>query len=371
MKTAIVHDWLISHGGAEHFLPEIYKLFPSDIYTLIYDKKFLNDSFFKDKKVYSSFLQKMPFSVKKYRHYLPLFPLAIEDFDLSSYDVILSSSHCVAKGVLRNQHQLNICYCHTPMRYAWDLYFPYLKDAKLHKGIKGRIAKLILHYIRGWDINSSNRVDEFIANSKYIADRIYKIYKRKAHVIYSPVDISYFNLCMKKENYYLTASRLVSYKKIDLIVEAFSNMPDKKLIVIGDGPEMAKIKEKAKKNVEILGFVQRDDLKTYLQKARAFIFAAIEDFGLLPVEAQACGTPVIALDKGGLKETVIKDKTGVFFDSQDVKSIIEAVKKFEEIESEFDYNFIRKHSEFFSKERFRKNYTNFVKKKYMKFKEEL
>jgi glycosyltransferase involved in cell wall biosynthesis len=258
------------------------------------------------------------------------------------------------------------------MRYAWDLYFSYLKDFNCQTGLKSKIVKMILHYLRGWDVHSSNRVDRYISNSHYIAKRIEKIYNRKSHVIYPPVDVSYFELETKKESFYLTASRLVPYKKIDLIVDAFSHMKDKKLLVAGEGSEMDKIKATAKgcKNIEILGFLKKEDLKKYMQKAKAFVFAAIEDFGILPVEVQCCGTPVIALKKGGLKETVIQDKTGIFFENQDIASIIKAVNDFEK-KDDFDPYFIRKHAEGFSVDRFKKEYRAFVNQEYLKFLEDM
>lgn len=370
MKTALVHDWLVGIGGAEKWLETIFELFPSEIYTLVSSPKKLENSFFADKKIFSSFIQKLPFAEKKYQNYLPLFPLAIEQFDLSGYDLILSSSHCVAKGVLTNAEQLHICYCHTPMRYAWDLYHQYLKEANLNRGLKGKIAKFFLHYLRGWDIHSASRVDEFVANSKFVANRIKKIYGREATVIYSQIDVNSFEVEPNKEDFYLAASRLVPYKKIDLIVESFVQMPERKLVVIGDGPEMGKIKKAAgkAKNIEILGYQKDADLKHYLRKAKAFMFAAIEDFGLLPVEAQASGTPVIALNKGGVKETVVADQTGIFFPEQTISSIVEAVDHFEKKEKSFDPQVIRRQAEKFSKEKFQKEFKKFVEEKYQAFK---
>jgi glycosyltransferase involved in cell wall biosynthesis len=358
MKTAIVHDWLMSMAGGEKVVKLIYEQFPSDIYTLIKDKRFIENSFFKNKNIKSSFIEKLPFSKKLYQKYLPFFPFAIEQLDLSKYDVILSSSHCVAKGVLTRADQMHICYCHTPMRYAWDLYHQYLDEANLNKGFKAFLAKSILHYLRMWDLSSVSRVDEFIANSKFVAQRINKIYQREAKVIYPPVDVEYFAPHFNKQNYYFTASRFVPYKKIDLIVEAFSNMPDKKLVVLGDGPDMKKIKSKAKNNIEILGYQSDEVLKELLKKAKAFVFAAIEDFGILPIEAMASATPVIALSKGGVKETVINDETGIFFENQNINSIIDAVNIFEK--KDFDLLKISNHAKKFSCDRFKKEFSDFI-----------
>ena len=371
MKKALVHDWFSVYAGAERCVESFTNIWDDfDIYSLI---DFLNDKdreiILKGKKANTSFIQNLPKSKTKYRNYLPLFPLAIEQFDLSEYDLILSSSHAVAKGVLTNSNQLHISYVHTPIRYAWDLYHQYLKESGLNKGLKGKLAKYFLHKIRIWDISTINRVDYYIANSHYIARRIKKIYNKESEVIYPPVDVEKFELYENKENFYFTASRMVPYKKIDLIVEAFSKMPDKKLVVIGDGPDINKIKSKATKNIEILGYQPFDVLKNYMKRAKAFVFAAEEDFGIIPVEAQACGTPVIAYNKGGVTETVIDGKSGVFFEEQKVESIVKAVKHFEKIEDEFNFKEIKKHSEKFSRKRFEKEIEEFVNKKYNEWKE--
>ncbi|WP_022671152.1 glycosyltransferase family 4 protein [Hippea alviniae] len=367
MKFALIHDWLVTLAGAEKVLEAIYDIYPSAIYTLVKDDLALKETALEKAKIRASFIQKFPKSKTKYRNYLPFFPLAIEQFDLSEYDVIISSSHAVAKGVLTNSNQLHICYCHTPIRYAWDLYHKYLNESGLSKGVKGFIAKLILHYIRIWDFTTSNRVDYFVANSNYVAKRIKKIYGKESVVIYPPVDVDKFELHTKKENFYLTASRMVPYKKIDLIVEAFSKIPERKLVVIGDGPDLEKIKKKAGKNIEILGYQPFEILKDYMQRAKAFVFAAEEDFGIVPVEAQACGTPVIAYGKGGATETVIDGKTGLFFKEQTVESLVEAIKKFEKIEEKFDCVKIRKNAERFCKSRFQQEFKEFVDKKVREF----
>jgi len=366
-KIALVHDWLVTIGGAEKVLEAIYELYPSPIYTLLKDESALRGTSFRNAKIYSSFIERLPKAKKKYRNYFPLFPLAIEQFDLSEYDIIISSSHAVAKGVLTKQGQLHICYIHTPIRYAWDFYHYYLEQANLKKGFKAMLAKLFLHYIRIWDIISTNRVNYFVANSKYIAGRVRHVYGRNADVIYPPVDVNKFEFNEKKEDFYLTVSRLVPYKRVDLIVEAFSIMKNRRLVVIGDGPQMRLIKAKAakNKNIEVLGYQSFEKVKNYIKEAKAFIFAAEEDFGIVPVEAQACGTPVIAYGKGGVLETVISDVTGVFFHQQTPSAIVEAVKRFEQME--FDYWKIRKNAERFSKERFKKEFLDFINKKAEEF----
>ncbi len=307
-----------------------------------------------------SFLQKLPGVKKYYRNLLPFFPITIEQFDLSKFDVIISSSHAVAKGVLVNSSQLHIFYCYTPMRYAWDLYHEYLNTMK---GLKKAISRLILHKIRNWDLHSSRRVDHFIAISRYIARRIKKIYGKEARVIYPPVDTHLFLLDNKKEEYYITCSRLVPYKKIDLIVRCFAFLPDKKLVVVGDGPEMKRIKSYASKNVEILGYQKNEVIRNLISKAKAFVFAAEEDFGILPVEVQAAGIPVIAFGKGGTLETVIEKETGVFFYKQEVKSLIEAIEYFEKSYDNFDPEKIKLHAEKFSKKRFIDEFNQFVNTK--------
>jgi len=365
LKTAIVHEWLVNYAGSERCVESFTNIWQNaPVFTLV---DFLNEderrTILKGKKAHTSFIQKLPLASTQHRKYLPLFPLAIEQFDLNEYDLVLSSSHAVAKGVLTNSYQLHICYCYTPMRYAWDLYHIYLKEAGLLSGISGLTAKIILHKLRTWDIISSNRVDHFIAISNHIAKRIKKTYNRDSVVIYPPVDVHLFECRSDKEDFYLTASRMVSYKRIDIIVDAFSAMPDKKLVVIGDGPEMKKIKSKAGKNVEILGYQAFASLKSYMQKAKAFIFAAEEDFGIIAVEAMACGTPVIAFNKGGASETVSDDNTGILFDHQSPQSVKEAVLKFESIKDKFDPSIIRAHSLQFGRNIFEEKIKQFVDEK--------
>ena len=367
MKVAIVHEWFVTYAGSEKVVEQLLNIFPeADLFAVV---DFLDKDkrgFIKNKPVTTTFIQKLPKAKKMYQKYLPLMPLAIEQLDVTGYDLVISSAHCVAKGIITSPNQIHISYVHSPIRYAWDLQHQYLKEAGLNKGVKGLIAKLILHYMRLWDYRTSNNVDYFIANSNFIAKRIWKCYRRKADVIYPPVDVDAFELCEQKEDFYLTASRMVPYKKMDLIVEAFSKMPDKKLIVIGDGPDFAKIKAKAGKNVTLMGYQPFDVLKDHMQRAKAFVFAAEEDFGIIPVEAQACGTPVIAYGKGGALETVVgldkENPTGVFFKEQTVESICEAVGEFEKYKNIFFPKSCRKNSEGFSTERFLEEIKNYVEK---------
>ncbi|HSW94243.1 MAG TPA: glycosyltransferase family 4 protein [Gammaproteobacteria bacterium] len=334
MKIAIVCDWLVTYAGAERVLEELLVSFPdADVFAIVDFLEQKDRHFLKNKSVNTSFIQHLPFAKKYYRSYLGLMPLAVEQFDVSQYGLVISSSHAVAKGVITGPDQIHVSYVHSPMRYAWDLQHQYLKESGLDKGIKGYFAKRLLHKMRIWDQRTANGVDHFIANSNYIARRIFKTYRREADVIYPPVKTHLFKPTGKKEDFYLTASRLVPYKKVDLIVESFTAMPDKKLIVIGDGPDFAKIKSKAGPNIQLMGYQPTDVLIDTLQRASAFVFAAEEDFGIVLVEAQASGTPVIAYGKGGALETVRgldqPNPTGVFFPEQNVASICEAVRKFE------------------------------------------
>jgi len=363
LKVAIVHEWFVDYSGSERVVEQMIKLFPqADLYAQV---EFLPDDlrgFIQNKKVTTSFIQKLPRAKTNYRTYLPLMPFAVEQFDLSAYDLILSSNHAVAKGVITGPDQVHVCYCHSPIRYAWDLTHQYLRESGFDQGLRSWAARVMLHYIRQWDLRSANGVDEFIANSRFIARRIWKVYRRRAHVINPPVDVDRFEVFSPKENFYLTASRMVPYKKIDLIVEAFSSEPDKSLVVIGDGPDFNKVKKKAGSNITLLGYQPFEVLKDHMQRARAFIFAAEEDFGIVPVEAQACGTPVIAYGKGGALETVIENETGLFFHEQSPKEVVNAVCRFERIRDSFDPDSIRHNALRFSKERFRKEFKAFVDK---------
>ena len=303
-------------------------------------------------------------------------PLAVEQFDLSDYDLIVSSSHAVAKGVLTGPDQLHISYLHSPIRYAWDLQHQYLRESNLNLGIKAFLVKWMLHKIRIWDYRTAAGVDYFVANSKFISRRIHKVYGCNSEVIYPPVDVTSFHMCEQKENFYFTASRIVPYKKMDLIVRAFSQMPGKKLVVIGDGPDMPKLRALATPNITLLGYQPFADLKRHMQQAKAFVFAAEEDFGITPVEAQACGTPVIAYGKGGSLETVVDSSdqtkaTGIWFREQTAESLIAAIHRFESLPSPISPHVCRAHAERFSNERFRKEFGQYVNSRWCEFKSSL
>lgn len=365
MRVAIIHDWLVTCAGSERVLEQMVACFPqADLFSIV---DFLGEEsrgFIADKHVTTSFIQKLPKAETHYQNYLPLMPLAIEQFDLSGYDLVISSSHAVAKGVLTGPDQVHISYVHTPMRYAWDLQHQYLREADLNRGVKSWIARLIMHYMRLWDVRTAYGVDAFIANSQFIRRRIRKTYGRESRVIYPPVDVSAYSFHEIKEDFYLTASRMVPYKKIPMIVEAFTAMPEKRLVVIGAGPELKKSRELAGPNVQILGWQSSEVMRDYMQRAKAFVFAAEEDFGITPVEAQACGTPVIAYGKGGVLETVKgmdADKpTGIFYYKQTPEALIDAVLLFEERCEKIMPDHCRQNACRFSIERFREDFSLFV-----------
>jgi len=365
MKIAIVHDWLVTYAGAERVLAGLIETWPdADLFAVI---DFLSDedrASLGGKRATTTFIQQLPKAKTHYQKYLPLMPLAIEQLDMSAYDLVISSSHAVAKGVLTGPNQLHISYVHSPIRYAWDLQHQYLHEASLDRGIKAKLARMLLHYMRMWDQRTASGVDEFIANSHFIGRRINKSYRRESTVIYPPVDTRNFTLYAEKEDFYLTASRLVPYKRIPMIVEAFSRMPDKKLIVIGAGPEMDKARELASPNVTLMGYQNFAVLLHHMQRARAFVFAAEEDFGIAPIEAQACGTLVIAFGRGGVLETVRgidhPEPTGVFYDEQTAESLIAAIGEFEAQAHHIFPDACRASAERFSTERFRQEIKAFV-----------
>jgi glycosyltransferase involved in cell wall biosynthesis len=338
-KVAIVHEWLYTYAGAEKVLEQILGLFPSaDIFSLIDFLPPEQRDFLGGRSVHTSFLQKMPFIGTKHQLFLPFMPLAMERFDLSSYDVIVTSSYAVAKGVITGPNQLHLCYCHSPVRYAWDLQHQYLHQWRIDRGPKAIAATWILHKLRIWDHVTSNGVDQFISNSRFVARRIWKTYRRKSIVVYPPVDTAKFTPQGERGDEYITISRLVGYKRIDLLIDAFRARPDRKLAIIGQGEDLEKLRASAPANVRVLGGLPHDQLVATLRKAKAFLFAAEEDFGIAPVEAQACGVPVIAYGRGGALETVRGvwagetrpwECTGVFFPRQDVESLLDAIQFFE------------------------------------------
>lgn len=377
MKTAIVHDWLVIYAGAERVLEQMLRVLPdAELFSLI---DFLPDSergFVGGRRARTSFLQRLPGARTGYRRYLPLMPLAVEQLDLSGYDLVISSSYAVAKGVLTGPDQLHLCMCYSPMRYAWDLQHQYLRETGLARGVRSAIARLLLHRVRNWDARTGAGVDGFMAISHFVARRIRKAYRRESTVIYPPVDVETFTPgTTGREDFYLTASRMVPYKRLDLVVNAFAAMPDRTLVVIGDGPEAPRIRARAPGTVRFLGHQPLEVLRDHMQRASAFIFAAEEDFGIVPLEAQACGCPVIAYGRGGALETIRglehTQPSGVFFGEQTPESLREAVTTFERSRSSLTSANCRENAMRFSPERFRCEFERYIQDQVTRFREDL
>lgn len=369
MKKALVHEWFVDRSGSEKCAESFVNIWDDfDIYSLVdFLTPTLREKLIKSKQVKTSYIQKLPFAKNHFRKYLPLFPNAIEKFDFTGYDLVLSNSHAVAKGVITGENTLHICYCHTPVRYARELRTQYLETAGFNNGLKKYFANAVLNKIKKWDDKTAHRPNFYIANSNYTASKILNYYGREATVIHPPVEVNRFHSNLKRENYYFTASRLVPYKKIELIAEAFTNMPNRKLVIAGSGEMLNKVKENAGKNVEILGFVSDEEMAELMGRAKAFVWAAIEDFGIVIAEAHAAGTPVIALGTGGSKDIVIEGVNGTFFENQSVSGIISAVQKFENISECFNHSKIALDAKKFSKERFEAEIQEFIEKKFVNF----
>ena len=366
MRVAIVHDWMTLKGGGESCVEVLMAMYPqADLYCVVDFLPEQERGFLQGRTVRTSFVQKMPQARKRYRSYLPFMPIAVEQFDLTAYDLVISSSSAIAKGVITGPDQLHIAYTHSPIRYAWDLQHVYLRESNLTRGVKSAIARLILHYIRIWDTRTANGVDHFVANSAFTARRIRKAYGRDATVIYPPVDLDRFALNEgPREDFYVTMSRMVPYKRIPLIVEAFAAMPGRRLVVIGDGPDMPAVRDAATPNVTIMGKQPDPVVVDHLRRAKAFVFAAEEDFGIAPVEAQACGTPVVAFAKGAATETIRgtdeSDQTGVFFHDQTVAAIVGAVEHLDARLHAITVQACRANADRFSKRRFEERIRAFV-----------
>jgi len=375
MKVALVHDWLTGMRGGEKVLEVFCELFPdAHLYTLLHNRGSLSNTI-EGMDIRTSFIQKLPLIKKKYRYILPIFPTAIERFDLRGYDLVLSSSHCVAKGVITGADTLHICYCFTPMRYIWDLYSLYF--GKTRTGVITRIAtSLVLNYLRKWDLESSKRVDKFVAISRYIAERIKKNYGRNSDLIYPPVDCSYFKPGLANDGFYLMVSPLAPNKRVDLAVEAFNTI-GLPLIVIGSGQEEKKLEKLAGKNIELMGWQPDEIVREHYANCKALIFPGVEDFGIVPLEAQACGKPVIAYGKGGALETIVpldeniknekeqsSSATGMFFYEQTAESLANAVARFEDVQGQFNWQAIRKNAESFDRVIFKEKIRDYIDQKY-------
>jgi glycosyltransferase involved in cell wall biosynthesis len=356
---------LVTYAGSERVVEQLLTLFPqADIFSLIDCVPAHERGFLCGKTVRTSFLQRMPLVRRMYQSYLPLMPLAIEQFDLSDYDLVISSSHCVAKGVITGPDQLHLSYVHTPVRYAWDAQHEYLAGAGMTTGVKSMLARWMLHKLRTWDVRTANGVDHFVANSEFIARRIEKTYRRPARVIHPPVDTDAFAARSDRESFYVTASRLVPYKRVDILVEAFAHLPQQRLVVIGDGPQLKSLQAKATPNVTLLGHQGFEVLRSHLERAKAFLFAGREDFGIVMAEAQAAGCPLIAYGRGGATEIVRgldSDRpTGVLFDEQSPAAVLDAIRLFEREGRQIQAGACRANAERFSQDRFRREFYEFA-----------
>ncbi len=362
MKIAIIHDWFDKPGGAERVVKNLLEIYPNaDIFSIV---DFFSDEdrqkYLYDKRAETTFIQHLPFAKKKFRAYFPILPFAIESLNLSGYDIVISSSHAFAKGVITYPGQKHICYCYTPMRYIWDMQRDYFNDHSI-KGLKRVYLSYIFHKMRVWDRSNSTSVDRFISISSLISQRISKYYGRESTIIFPPVDTDRFKCHTQKDDYYFTASRLVPYKKIRLIAETFAKN-GKKLLIAGDGPDRDEIKKRVGGNTVMLGAISDEEIVDLMQRAKAFIFASFEDFGIVPVESMACGTPVIAYGKGGALDTIEDGVNGVLFDEQSVESLQSAIDRFESMH--FDSKKVSASAKRFSEERFKEEMKRLISKEY-------
>ena len=383
MKVAIVHDWLTGMRGGEKCLEIICELYPTaDLFTLLYIPGKVS-SIIESHRIHTSFIQNLPFAKSKYRYYLPLMPFAIERFNLSDYDLVLSSSHCVAKSVKPGPKSLHICYCHTPMRYIWDQFDQYFGKGKSNWLVKTAM-KFVRPWLQSWDVKTSYRVNNFIANSRHVQKRIKKYYGKEATVIHPPVDTKLFTPATteRKGDYFLTLSAFAPYKRLDLAVEAFNQL-GMSFLLIGEGQDEKRLKTMAKQNIQFEGWLDSSKIRSHFARCRAFVFCGEEDFGITLLEAQAMGRPVIAFGRGGALETVIPDSqtwkpetgipkdstsqpTGVFFYEQNPEAVINAIKHFESIESHFDSNAIRNHAQKFDGSIYTKQTKKFIQEQIKK-----
>jgi len=356
MKVAIVHYWLVNWRGGEKVIESLLELYPdADIYTHVYDK-LSTEGRLKSVNIYTTFINKLPYAKKFYQKYLPLMPIALEQLDLREYDLVISSESGPAKGVVTRPDALHVCYCHSPMRYVWDMYPDYMKASCR---FTRWLMYPLIHYLKIWDRLSADRVDHFIANSGFVAQRIRKFYRRKAEIIHPPVNIDEFQVVDVKSDYYLVLGQLTPYKRADLVVDAFLSN-GKKLVIIGDGEQYRELKNKENSNIQVLGRMPWEDCKRYLQEAKALVFPGVEDFGMVPVEAMACGTPVLAYAKGGALETVIDGYSGFLFYEQTIESLNDCILKFETTEGQLNTVDIRSQAEKFSREIFKSEISAYI-----------
>ncbi len=356
VRVAIVHEWLDGYAGSERVLEQMLHCFPqADLFALVDFVPEQDRFFLRGKTPRTSFLQRVPMARRIFRNLLQFFPLAVEQFDLAGYDLVLSSSHAVAKGALTGPGQVHVSYVHSPMRYAWDLQGQYLRQSGMERGLRGAYARWALHGLRVWDVASAGRPDAILANSSFIARRIAKAWRRDSAVLHPPVDTEAFPLAIAPRGHFLVASRLVPYKRVELVAEAFAAMPELRLVIAGDGPSMPLVRQAAKgaANIEIRGRVPQAELLGLMQGARGFVFAAEEDFGIVLAEAQACGTPLVALGRGGAADIVREGETGLLFGEQSAAAIRDAVRRFVADEARFAPGACRANAERFSVANFR------------------
>ncbi|MFH0956163.1 MAG: glycosyltransferase [Candidatus Falkowbacteria bacterium] len=366
MKVALIHDHLAQDGGAEKVLKVLAEMFPeAPIFTLLFEPKNA-DKYYRHRHIETSIIQKLPGGISHYQWYMPFMPMAVEFFDLSGYDLVISDSSSFAKGVITTSHTLHICYCHTPTRYLWSDTHQYINELKYNKYFK-KVISLVLNYIRMWDRLAADRVDEYIANSRFVAKRIKKYYKRESTVIYPPVEIEKFKISREVGDYFLIGSRLAPYKRVDLVIEACKKL-GKKLKIYGDGVDLERLKKMAKgcPSIEFLGWVDDAAKAELYSRCLAFIYPQEEDFGITAVEAMASGRPVIAYKRGGVMETVVDGITGVFFDEQTPASLAEAINNFDA--SKFNSEIIKQHAEKFSVSRFKNEITKYIEESWENFK---
>jgi glycosyltransferase involved in cell wall biosynthesis len=359
MRVAVIHDWLVTWGGAERVLEQILACYPeADLYCIVEGLDDDRRHILTGRAVHMSFIQSLPGATRNYWYYTPLMPLAIEQFDLAKYDLVISSSHAVALGVIGHPDQLHVSYVHSPMRFAWDLQSSYLEQFGFKSGLRSAVARVFFHYLRIWDRGAVNGVDTILTCSHFSARRVAKAYRRTGVAVYPPVDTERFVLAMARGDYFLAGSRMNPFKRIDLVVRAFTGLPNEKLVVIGDGPDYARLKGLAPSNVEFAGHLTDAEVVVMMQGARAFVHAAKEDFGIAMAEAQACGTPVIAFAEGGAGEIIRNlggsaSPTGVLFDEQTVESVRDGIRRFITEGSKIDPWACHENAQRFGAERFR------------------